>query len=118
MAGHSGPTDGDSSGRGAGGVVRRDEVHAAITPIRLSSSADLSDTGSTMNSERDHISRAEIRKDAVQDSVDATINAVAAVGGVITHAARDIARTVGGLATELFEIRDAARRADREHGDA
>ncbi|WP_343993356.1 hypothetical protein [Nocardioides dubius] len=68
-----------------------------------------------MNSERDHISRAEIRKDAVQDSVDATINAVSAVGSTLTGAVRDIAHTIGGLATDLFEIRAAARRASNEH---
>ncbi|MFS3127406.1 hypothetical protein ACLM5J_03270 [Nocardioides sp. Bht2] len=70
-----------------------------------------------MNQQRDHISRAEIRKDAVQDSVDATINAVAAVGSTVTGAVRQIAHTLGGLATELFEIRAAARRASSEHLD-
>lgn len=64
--------------------------------------------------ERDQISPGEIRKDAIQDSVEATIAAVGQVGGVITGAARDVARTVGGLATDLFEIRDAARRARTE----
>ncbi|WP_235737777.1 hypothetical protein [Nocardioides alcanivorans] len=68
-----------------------------------------------MSNERDRISSAEIRKDAVQDSVEATINAVSQVGGVVVGAARDVARTVGGLATELFEIQDAARRARHEH---
>lgn len=64
---------------------------------------------------QDNISRNEIRKDAIQDSVEATVTAVGQVGGVITGAVRDIARTVGGLATELFEIRDAARKAGEEH---
>lgn len=68
-------------------------------------------------SERDHISKAEIRKDAIQDSVEATISAAAKVGGAVTGAARDIAGAVGGLATDLFEIRDAARKARAEHPD-
>lgn len=68
-----------------------------------------------MSNERDHISSAEIRKDAVQDGVEATVNAVAEVGHVVTGAVRDVARTLGGLATELFEIREAARRAKQEH---
>ncbi|MBD8868756.1 hypothetical protein [Nocardioides donggukensis] len=68
-----------------------------------------------MTPERDHISRGEIRKDAIQDSVEATVGAVGQVGGVLTGAVRDVARTLGGLATELFEIRDAARRAQAEH---
>ena len=68
-----------------------------------------------MSNERDHISSAEIRKDAVQEGVEATVNAVAEVGHVVTGAVRDVARTLGGLATELFEIREAARRAKQEH---
>ncbi len=70
-----------------------------------------------MNDERDHISNAEISKDALQDSVDATISAVSQVGGAVTGAVRDIAHAVGGLATDLFEIRDAARKARAEHPD-
>lgn len=78
----------------------------------------MADTGGIMTDEsRDRITPAEIRKDAVQDGVEATISAVGQVGGVITGAVRDIARTVGGLGTELFEIRDAARRARDEHHD-
>lgn len=70
-----------------------------------------------MTPERDHLSRGEIRKDAVQDSVEAAVTAVGQVGGVVTGAVRDVARTMGGLATELFEIRDAARKARAESGD-
>ncbi len=60
---------------------------------------------------RDRISKGEIRKDALQDTVEATATAVGAVTAIVTTAVRDIARTVGGFATEVFEIRDAARRA-------
>jgi hypothetical protein len=59
----------------------------------------------------DHLSRGEIRKDALQDSVETTATAVGTVTTIVTTAVRDIARTVGGFATEVFEIRDAARRA-------
>jgi hypothetical protein len=67
---------------------------------------------------KDHISRGEIRKDALQDSVEATATAVGTVTTIVTAAVRDVARTLGGLATELFEIRDSARRAaeDNEPG--
>jgi hypothetical protein len=68
----------------------------------------------TPDDRRDRLSPAEIRKDAVQDSVEAAVTAVGQVGGVVTGAVRDVARTLGGLATELFEIRDAARRARAE----
>lgn len=65
--------------------------------------------------DRDELSRAEIRKDALQDTVEATATAVGAVSRIVTTAVRDVARTVGGLATEVFEIRDAVRRARAEH---
>jgi hypothetical protein len=66
---------------------------------------------------RDHLSRGEIAKDAVQSGAEAAAGAVGQVAGIITGAVRDVATTVGGLATELFEIRDAARRARSEHDE-
>ena len=60
---------------------------------------------------RDEIGTGEIRKDALQDTVEATATAVGTVTTIVTRAVRDVARTMGGLATELFEIRDASRRA-------
>jgi hypothetical protein len=62
-------------------------------------------------SPNDHISKAEIRKDALQDTVEATASAVGTVTTIVTNAVRDVARTVGGLATEVFEIRESVRRA-------
>lgn len=85
-----------------------------VAPVAPGPSAG--ETGSTM-SERDHISRGEIRKDAIQESVEATITAAGQVGSAVTGAVREVARTVGGLATELFEIQEAARRAGREHSE-
>lgn len=64
---------------------------------------------------RDRISRGEIRKDALQDTVEATATAVGAVTTIVTTAVRDIARTLGGLATDLFEIRESARRAREDN---
>ena len=63
----------------------------------------------------DHLSRAEIRKDSLQDAVQAAAGAVGEVTTIITTAVKDIAGAVGGLATELFEIRDSARRAAAAH---
>jgi hypothetical protein len=65
---------------------------------------------------RDHLSKAEIRKDAVQDVVQAGATTVGQLTSIVTGAVRDLAGTLGGFATELFEIRDAARKAagDRE----
>ena len=64
---------------------------------------------------KDRLSKAEIRKDALQDGVTAASQAVGSVTTIITGAVADIARAVGGFATEIFEIRDAARRAGRDH---
>ena len=63
----------------------------------------------------DKLSKAEIRKDALQDGVTAASQAVGSVTTIITTAVGDIARAVGGFATEIFEIRDSARKASRDH---
>jgi len=68
-----------------------------------------------MSQQPDHLSRGEIRKDAVQSTVEAAATAVGSVTTIVTGAVRDVARTLGDLGTELFEIRDAARRARAEH---
>lgn len=65
----------------------------------------------------DKLSKAEIRKDALQDGVTAASQAVGSVTTIVTTAVGDVARAVGGFATEIFEIRDAVRRAGRDHLD-
>lgn len=71
-----------------------------------------------MSSEgQDHLSKAEIGKDAVQSGAEAAIGTVAEVATIITGAVKDVASALGGLATELFEIQDASRRAMDQHGD-
>lgn len=67
---------------------------------------------------KDHLSRTEIRKDAVQGTVEAAAGMVGQVATIITGAVRDVAGAVGGFATEVFEIRDSARRAAAEHAPA
>jgi hypothetical protein len=67
---------------------------------------------------KDHLSRGEIRKDAVQDSVAAAASAVGQVTTIVTTAVKEVAGALGGFATELFEIRDSARRARAEHDEA
>lgn len=65
----------------------------------------------------DHLSRSEIRKDAVQHTVEAAAGTVGQVATIVTSAVRDVAGAIGNLATEVFEIRDAARRANVDHHD-
>lgn len=61
------------------------------------------------------ISRNEIRKDVLQESAEAVVATTGVVAGIVTTAVRDVTRAVGTLATDLFELRDAARRAEDEH---
>ncbi|MGD9618933.1 MAG: hypothetical protein AB7G47_00470 [Mycolicibacterium sp.] len=65
----------------------------------------------------DHLSKAEIRKDAVQEIVGSGASTVGEVVSIITGAVRDVANAIGGLATDVFEIRDAARQAARRLED-
>lgn len=67
---------------------------------------------------RDRLSKAEIRKDAVQDAVQAAASTIGQVTSIVTGAVRDVAGAVGGFATEMFEIRDSARRAAEDHPGA
>lgn len=59
----------------------------------------------------DDLSRAEIGKDAIQSTAEAAATAVGDVATIITAAVRDVATAIGGLATEVFEIREAAKKA-------
>jgi hypothetical protein len=63
----------------------------------------------------DHLSKGEIRKDAVQGAVQAAATTVGAVTGIVAGAVRDVAGALGGFATEMYEIRDSARRASGDH---
>jgi len=61
----------------------------------------------------DRLSKAEIRKDSVQEIVGAGASAVGEVTSIITSAVKDVANAIGGFATDVFEIRDGAKRAAR-----
>lgn len=68
-----------------------------------------------MDAMKDHLTKAEIRKDAVQSTVEAAAGTVGQVATIVTSAVKDVAGAVGGFATEVFEIRDSVRRASAEH---
>jgi hypothetical protein len=63
----------------------------------------------------DHLSKSEIGKDAVQSTVEAAASTVGDVAKIITKAVQDVAGAVGGFASEVYEIRDASRKAADEH---
>ncbi|MDP2773399.1 MAG: hypothetical protein Q8O61_07550 [Nocardioides sp.] len=65
----------------------------------------------------DRLSKAEIGKDAVQSTVEAAATTVGEVAGILTTAVRDLAGALGGFATEVFEIKDASKKAAEEHAD-
>jgi hypothetical protein len=67
------------------------------------------------NGER--LSGAEIGKDAVQSTIEAAAGTVGEVATIVTQAVRDIATAIGDFATEVFEIRDASRRAAEDGAD-
>jgi len=66
------------------------------------------------------LSKLEIRKDVLQSAVEAMAATVGEVTVIVTGAVKDVAASVGGLATELFELRESARRAaaDGDEDDA
>jgi hypothetical protein len=59
----------------------------------------------------ERLSKVEIRKDAVQETVQSVASTVGEVASIITTAVKDVAGAIGSLATDVFEIRDGARRA-------
>lgn len=66
----------------------------------------------------DRLTRGEITKDAFQATAQAAASAVGEVATIITRAVGEVAGAVGGFATEVFEIRDASRRAVERHDPA
>lgn len=62
----------------------------------------------------DRLSRSEISKDVLQTSVEIAATTVGKVASIVTGAVRDVAGAIGEGATEVFELRDAARRASAD----
>lgn len=59
----------------------------------------------------DRLSKTEIAKDALQEGVESVASTVGEVATIITTAVKDVASAIGGLATDAFAIRDAAKQA-------
>jgi hypothetical protein len=66
---------------------------------------------------KDRLSKAEINKDALQETMEAGVQTVSQVMSIITGAVRDVTTTLGGFATDAFEIREGVRKAKAELGD-
>lgn len=64
----------------------------------------------------DPLDKLETRKDTVQVAVESGATHVGSIVSIVVGAVREVTREVGDWATDVFEIRDAARRARREGG--
>ncbi|OBG80479.1 hypothetical protein A5733_03615 [Mycobacterium sp. NS-7484] len=63
---------------------------------------------------KEQLSKTEIGKDVLQESVEAVATTVGQVTSIITTAVKDVASAIGGLATDVFEIADGARKANED----
>ncbi len=64
------------------------------------------------------LQRTETRKDLVQVAVESAFSHVGEIAGIIAGAGRDVTREIGDWATEVFEMREAARRAESDPAGA
>lgn len=62
----------------------------------------------------DRLSKTEINKDALQETVEAAAQTVGQIATIITAAVRDVTQAIGGFATDAFEIHDGVRKAKAE----
>ena len=53
----------------------------------------------------------------MQSAVEAAAGTVGSVTTILATAVKDVAGALGGFATEIFEIRDSARRATADSDD-
>ena len=60
------------------------------------------------------LSKAETRKDMVQVVVESGATHAGRIAGIVTGAVRDVTRELGEFTTEVFDIRDAAKRAEKD----
>jgi len=66
---------------------------------------------------RSGLGRAEITKDTIQVLTETTATHVGRIASILTAAVREVAREIGDLASDVFEMREAAERADRASRD-
>jgi chemotaxis response regulator CheB len=59
----------------------------------------------------------ETAKDSVQVLTESAATHVGRIATIITGAVRDVAREMGEWATDAFEMREAADRANRNNAD-
>jgi hypothetical protein len=62
----------------------------------------------------DPLDKLETRKDTIQVAVESGATHVGSIVSIVVGAVREVTREVGDWATDVFEIRDAARRARKD----
>jgi hypothetical protein len=70
-----------------------------------------------LNDMEDRLSVSEIRKDALQETAQSVATTVGEVAAIINTAVKDVFGAIGGLATDVFEIREGVRRAQDRADD-
>ncbi len=60
------------------------------------------------------VDRLEARKDTIQVAVESAFRHVGQIASIITGAGREVTREIGEWATEVFEMREAARLAQAD----
>jgi hypothetical protein len=60
------------------------------------------------------LEKLEIRKDTVQVAVESAFNHVGHIAAIVAGAGREVTRELGEWATEVFEMREAAQRAQAD----
>ena len=61
-------------------------------------------------------SQLETRKDTIQVGIESAATHAGRVASIVANAVRDVTREIGEFATDLFEMREAARRAQADDG--
>jgi hypothetical protein len=60
------------------------------------------------------LSKSETRKDTAQVVVESGAAHVGRIANIVTDAVRGVSRELGDFATDVFEIRDASKRAEAD----
>lgn len=60
------------------------------------------------------LSRREIAKDVIQQSAEAAISMSGRIAAIVFDSARKITTEIGTFGTEIFEIREASKRAEQD----
>lgn len=60
------------------------------------------------------VSKPETVKDSVQVIVESGASRVGSIAMIITGAVRDVAKEIGGFATDVFEMLEASKRAQAD----